>query len=366
MTRISGLYNAGVVSKQDLDQARTALETAKSQLQALDASVREQQVQLHYYSVIAPWSGIVGDIPVRVGDRVTTTTTLTTVDQPGTLEVYVYVPIERASQLKMNLPVQVLDASGNVIADSRVSFISPQVDNTTQTILVKASVANNKDKLRQSQFIRARVVWGTQKQSRRAGARRLPHRRTVFRLRRRTERQRRVRSPSEAAEGRRDRRQQLCCTRWNQARRKGDRLRNPVPDRRHPGHTAGLVKAFVECAADFTTRHRGKGSDPGFSVTLCLGTLCLWGEKIADDARHDGLIPCSLTSSFTAQSSPPSARCSSFWRALSSFPRLPIAQFPNLAPPQVSVSSFYIGASAQTVESAVTTPLEQQINGAEG
>jgi len=47
-------------------------------------------------------------------------------------------------------------------------------------------------------------------------------------------------------------------------------------------------------------------------------------------------------------------------------PTLPIAQFPNLAPPQVGVTSAYIGASAQTVESAVTIPLEQQINGAEG
>src|ERR1700728_4994304 len=47
-------------------------------------------------------------------------------------------------------------------------------------------------------------------------------------------------------------------------------------------------------------------------------------------------------------------------------PTLPIAQFPNLAPPQVGVTSIYTGASAQTVESAVTIPLEQQINGAEG
>ena len=47
-------------------------------------------------------------------------------------------------------------------------------------------------------------------------------------------------------------------------------------------------------------------------------------------------------------------------------PSLPIAQFPTLAPPQVSVTSVYVGASAQTVESAVTVPLEQQINGAEG
>src|ERR1700689_5894088 len=48
------------------------------------------------------------------------------------------------------------------------------------------------------------------------------------------------------------------------------------------------------------------------------------------------------------------------------FPTLPISQFPTLAPPQGGVTSVYIGASAQTVESAVTIPIEQQINGAEG
>lgn len=47
-------------------------------------------------------------------------------------------------------------------------------------------------------------------------------------------------------------------------------------------------------------------------------------------------------------------------------PSLPIAQYPELAPPQVNVSSFYTGANAQTVETAVTIPLEQAINGVEG
>jgi hydrophobic/amphiphilic exporter-1 (mainly G- bacteria), HAE1 family len=47
-------------------------------------------------------------------------------------------------------------------------------------------------------------------------------------------------------------------------------------------------------------------------------------------------------------------------------PSLPIAQFPTLAPPQVSVTSVYVGASAQTVETAVTIPLEEEINGAQG
>ncbi|HSS37724.1 MAG TPA: efflux RND transporter permease subunit, partial [Polyangia bacterium] len=49
-----------------------------------------------------------------------------------------------------------------------------------------------------------------------------------------------------------------------------------------------------------------------------------------------------------------------------SIPTLPIAQYPELAAPQVQVQSVYVGASAQAVESAVTTPLEQAINGAEG
>ena len=159
--RTRGLFAAGVVSKQDMDQAKSTLDAAQAQMDSLDAQVREQQVQLHYYKVMAPRSGIVGDIPVRVGDRVTTSTQLTTLDQPGSLEVYVYVPIEHSPQLKMNLPVEVLNRESKVLADSRVSFISPQVDNSTQTVLVKARIANSNDVLRQAQFVRARVIFGT-------------------------------------------------------------------------------------------------------------------------------------------------------------------------------------------------------------
>ena len=89
-----------MVSRQDLDQARATLDAAEAQMQSLDAQVNEQQVQLHYYRVVAPRAGIVGDVPVRVGDRVLTTTTLTTVDRPGSLEAYIYVPIEKSSQCR--------------------------------------------------------------------------------------------------------------------------------------------------------------------------------------------------------------------------------------------------------------------------
>jgi RND family efflux transporter MFP subunit len=160
--RVSGLANAGVVSKQDLDQARATLDAAQAQLRSLDAQVNEQTVQLHYYQVVAPRAGIVGDVPVRVGDRVLTTTNLATVDRPGSLEAYIYVPIERSGQLKMNLPVEIVDDSGKMLAQSRITFISPQVDTATQTVLAKATIANSNDSLRTAQFIRARVIWGSQ------------------------------------------------------------------------------------------------------------------------------------------------------------------------------------------------------------
>jgi RND family efflux transporter MFP subunit len=117
---------------------------------------------LHYYKVVAPRAGVVGDVPVRVGDRVLTTTQLTTVDRPGSLEAYIYIPVEKSGDLKMNLPVQIVDGSDKLLASSRVTFISPQVDTATQTVLVKATIANSNDLLRNAQFIRARVIWGTE------------------------------------------------------------------------------------------------------------------------------------------------------------------------------------------------------------
>ena len=158
--RVKGLHAAGISSQQDLDQARTALEAAEANLKAIEAHVREQQAQLRYYRVSAPAAGVVGDIPVRVGDRVTVSTLLTTVESPGIMEAYVSVPVERAAQLRRGLPLRIVDSAGAVVAESHVTFVSPQVDDQTQTVLVKAGI-EDKGALRPAQFVRARVVWGT-------------------------------------------------------------------------------------------------------------------------------------------------------------------------------------------------------------
>lgn len=160
LERAQKLFDAGVISKQDFDNAQTSYDAAMSQLKSLQEQVRQQTVELRYYRVSAPMDGIVGDIPVRVGDRVTVSTLLTTVDEPGALEAYIYVPGARAKELRLGLPVKLIDGQGSVQAETQLTFVSPQVDMETQAVLAKAVVRNAKANLRIAQQVRAQVTWG--------------------------------------------------------------------------------------------------------------------------------------------------------------------------------------------------------------
>src|SRR6185503_12968893 len=103
-------------------------------------------------------AGVIGDIPVRMGDRVTNSTMLTTIDQNAGLEVYINVPVQEAQGLHVGLPVHLLDDRGNVVATEQVSFVAPSVDPQTQSVLAKAPLAGG-GSYRTEQFVRARIVW---------------------------------------------------------------------------------------------------------------------------------------------------------------------------------------------------------------
>src|SRR5499433_837859 len=159
LDRAKKLFDAGVISKQELDNVQTTYDAAEAQLHAMEEQVRTQKVELKYYQVSAPMDGIVGDIPVRVGDRVTVGTLLTTVDEPGALEAYLYIPVNRSKDLKLGLPVRLLDENQKTLADTTVTFVSPEVDTETQTILAKALIPNTAAKLRIAQQVRAQITW---------------------------------------------------------------------------------------------------------------------------------------------------------------------------------------------------------------
>src|SRR5690348_2015381 len=157
--RAQKLYQSGIVSKQEFDNAKTAYDAAQAQLNAMDAQVTQGQAQLHYYNVTAPTDGIVGDIPVHVGDRVTNTTLLTTVDQPGSLEAYIFVPVDHSRDLRAGDGVELLDSNNKVLARSSINFVSPQVDDATQTVLAKAPVPNANGAFRNEEMVNVRVTW---------------------------------------------------------------------------------------------------------------------------------------------------------------------------------------------------------------
>ncbi len=153
------LFADGIISKDALDQAEQAYANSKADYDSQVESLHMQQKQLGYYRIAAPFDGIVGDVPVHVGDYVSSTTLLTTVDQNRDLEAYVYVPTERAAEVRRGLPVNILDNSGNLIEKTAIDFVSPQVDDTLQGILVKAPVHSKT--LRNDQLVEAQVIWGT-------------------------------------------------------------------------------------------------------------------------------------------------------------------------------------------------------------
>jgi RND family efflux transporter MFP subunit len=155
------LFEAGITSRDVYEQAQQAYNNAKADYESAVALRKTQEEQLAYYSIRAPFDGVVGDIPVHVGDYVSSTTSLTTVDENKDLEAYIYVPTERASQVRQGLAVDLMDTSGKVLEKTKIDFLSPQVDSMLQGILVKAPVHASPEILRNAEMVKARVIWST-------------------------------------------------------------------------------------------------------------------------------------------------------------------------------------------------------------
>ena len=178
--RSTQLEAEGAISRQTKDQDANKLANARAQLAAIEAKIKaqqaavsqaektlrqtqaniqEQKVQLQYYKITAPFAGIVGDIPVKEGDFVNTSSQLVSITQNKPLEVKVSIPIEKQKELRKGMPVEILDTGGRVLARSPVFFIAPNVSNNTQSVLIKALLNNSQSRLRADQLVRGRVIW---------------------------------------------------------------------------------------------------------------------------------------------------------------------------------------------------------------
>jgi len=181
--RYTVLFEEGAVSKEQAQSFITSFRTAQADLQQTEADIRAQQatiaqlekvlleaqanaqqqaVVLNWFQVRAPFSGVVGNIPPKVGDFVTPQTNLLTLTANQPLEVYIQVPIEQVPRIRLGTPVELIDMAGNVVGTAPVFFIAPNTTNNTQTILVKALYENSQNNLRADQQIQARIIFGQQ------------------------------------------------------------------------------------------------------------------------------------------------------------------------------------------------------------
>lgn len=152
--------------RQSLNQLKNGprkeeIAQVRSQVSEAAAQVRSTEVQVKNTQIVAPLTGIVGNIPAKVGDFVSKGDTLTTITQNQTLELNLSIPLERGPELRLGQRVEGTDNLGNVLGTGRISFISPQVNPTSQSILAKASFDNSEGQLRDGQFIKAKVIWNT-------------------------------------------------------------------------------------------------------------------------------------------------------------------------------------------------------------
>lgn len=155
------LFEAGVISRDAMDQEQQTYANTKADYESAVALRKTQEEQLAYYTIRAPYDGVVGDIPVHVGDYASTSTVLTTVDENKDLEAYIYIPTERSTEVRMGLPVEIYDTGGKLLEKTAIDFVSPQVDSNLQGILVKAPVHSSSEMVRNAQMIKARVIWAT-------------------------------------------------------------------------------------------------------------------------------------------------------------------------------------------------------------
>ncbi|MFQ3679150.1 MAG: efflux RND transporter periplasmic adaptor subunit [Pseudanabaenaceae cyanobacterium] len=143
----------------EVARAQANLAAAEQRQAQAQAAANREAAQLEFFTVVAPFDGTIGSIPVKVGDTVTTDTALLTLTQNQAFELEIAVPLENAPRLRVGLPVRVLDRSGKPQAEGTLSFVAPDVNPRNQSILVKAGLEDPNGVLRANQFLRAQIVW---------------------------------------------------------------------------------------------------------------------------------------------------------------------------------------------------------------
>ncbi len=149
-------------AQAQINSAKAALNQAEANVRKAQADAATARVNFNFKQVNAPISGAVGNFTLKVGDYVTTGQTLTTINKNDFFDLQIPIPLTNSLALRTGLVVQLLDPNtGNQLGSGNIYFVSSQTNATNQTILTRARFSNAGGKLRNAQYVKARVIWQT-------------------------------------------------------------------------------------------------------------------------------------------------------------------------------------------------------------
>jgi membrane fusion protein, multidrug efflux system len=160
LERANALVQAGAIAERDVETARLAQTSATSQLADAKSRLASAQKQLARTILRAPFSGVVSERPVSLGDVVQSGNTLFTIIDPASLKFEGAVPADALGGLKVGTPVS-FTIGGVGTLRGKVTRINPAVDPVTRQVRLTVGVPNAGGKLIAGLFAEGRVATRT-------------------------------------------------------------------------------------------------------------------------------------------------------------------------------------------------------------
>jgi membrane fusion protein (multidrug efflux system) len=151
-SRSQALVDRGAISKSQFDNDDSTLKTSSKDLNAIEAQIDRKIVR-------APFAGRLGIRAVNLGQYLNPGTQITVLEAIDSLYVDFTLPQQRLADVTVGLPVRVtVEGTDRGAQDGVIAAIDPEVDSTTRSIKVRASVPNKEEKLRPGMFANVAVV----------------------------------------------------------------------------------------------------------------------------------------------------------------------------------------------------------------
>jgi RND family efflux transporter MFP subunit len=178
--RYQALLEDHTVSARDTEQYRTTVSTQEQRVKSIQANIASQRsrrqeavanigrdtatlqsarANLAYYTVRAPFTGVVGTLSAKQGDVVDPTTVLTTLTDNRNLEIDVAVSADDRARIHLGMSLELLSMRNEPLGEVQAFYIDPKVDPMTQTFLLKAKSTNPNQSLSMDQHLKVRLIW---------------------------------------------------------------------------------------------------------------------------------------------------------------------------------------------------------------